>query len=578
MSRVDAVKRAAGHLLVLMAGLCGAERLTGQYVVSNNTTITSPSGAGADLVVVNNATMTITGSNASWNTGGGTAFVGSSFSIPGNGNLNLSSGGKLFSVQGGVAAYSGSTGAVTVNGSGSLWYMGNSLGVGIQGTGSLTIENAGAVTAVGTVVIGDAPTGSGAVAISGSGASLATSANPLYVGLNGTGALTLSDGGSVVVQNGSGTLVVAANSGAHGTVNVGADAAGPAAAAGIVDAAVVSGGGGTATLQFNTTGTAGAPTYFSHDGTANTAGVAIIGSTKVVNTAGYTVISSVSNYYGGTLVAGGTLQFGTGGVSGTLSGNVTNNGTLAYDVSDAGLTLSGIVSGSGSLNVLGGKLILTNADTYTGTTTISAGTLALGAGGSLANTAEIMIADGATFDVSASGFTLGNGQLLGGAGSVVGAFVAGDGSTIAPGSPAGTLTFEDGLTLEAGSILEFQLGSASDLIAVGNGTLTGPDGGTVTLNLSDAGDFDPLTGATFTLFDFSGASTENFDIADFVVGTLPAGTTPADYSFGLSAGALTLTYGAASAVPEPASWAVLVGAAAFGCAFARRRRRNGRRP
>ena len=58
-----------------------------------------------------------------------------------------------------------------------------------------------------------------------------------------------------------------------------------------------------------------------------------------------------------------------------------NNGTLAVNRSDT-LTLSGVISGTGAFQQNGtGTTILTAANTYLGGTTINAGTLQLGNGG-----------------------------------------------------------------------------------------------------------------------------------------------------------------------------------------------------
>ncbi len=78
---------------------------------------------------------------------------------------------------------------------------------------------------------------------------------------------------------------------------------------------------------------------------------------------------------------GGTLQLGNGGTTGSIGGNVTDNGMLVIDRSNL-VTLPGVISGTGALTLAGtGTTVLTADNTFTGGTTISAGTLQLGNGG-----------------------------------------------------------------------------------------------------------------------------------------------------------------------------------------------------
>ena len=96
---------------------------------------------------------------------------------------------------------------------------------------------------------------------------------------------------------------------------------------------------------------------------------------------GTTILTAANTYAGGTTISAGTLQLGNGGNTGSIVGNVTDNGVLAFDRSDVS-TFAGVVSGTGSLSQIGsGTTILTAANTYAGGTTISAGTLQLGNGG-----------------------------------------------------------------------------------------------------------------------------------------------------------------------------------------------------
>lgn len=278
---------------------------------------------------------------------------------------------------------------------------------------------------------------------------------------------------------------------------------------------------------------------------------------------GTLTLSGANTYTGGTNVGEGTLV----GNSDSLQGNIYNSAQLTFDQStDGTYAAGGVISGTGDLAKTGaGKLTLSEEFTYTGVTNVNEGTLALSGSGSLSSTSAISIASGAVFDVSGvPSFTLGSGQTLGGTGSVVGLATIGSGGILSPGNSPGTLTFADGLTLNDGAILDFEFGNISDLILVTGGTLTGSaSAGGITLNLSDSGDFDI---GTYTLIDFTGAILSNFDPTRFAFGSTIAGY---DYSLGINGNTLELT-----AIPEPATTALLAGGAILLAAVCFRRRRQ----
>src|SRR5205814_8218276 len=70
---------------------------------------------------------------------------------------------------------------------------------------------------------------------------------------------------------------------------------------------------------------------------------------------------------------------------------------------DFGLTLSGAISGTGTLSKIGTSLLkLTNTNTYSGTTTVFAGTLAVGNNGLGSAAGATSVAIGATLQLTAS--------------------------------------------------------------------------------------------------------------------------------------------------------------------------------
>ncbi|UYH50876.1 autotransporter domain-containing protein [Candidatus Kirkpatrickella diaphorinae] len=81
-----------------------------------------------------------------------------------------------------------------------------------------------------------------------------------------------------------------------------------------------------------------------------------------------------------TIASGATLQLGEGGTSGWIDYINANNGTLAFNRSDT-VTYATNIAGTGNVTQIGGgTTILTANNGYTGTTTISSGTLQLGNG------------------------------------------------------------------------------------------------------------------------------------------------------------------------------------------------------
>ncbi|MFM7245331.1 MAG: hypothetical protein ACKO40_14330 [Planctomycetaceae bacterium] len=257
--------------------------------------------------------------------------------------------------------------------------------------------------------------------------------------------------------------------------------------------------------------------------------------------------------------------------SGTLAGSLTIDTSPGGSNAVNSVFLDGVFSGAGGLVKGGtgatGSLVLRGANTYTGNTTITTGTLRLGTGGSIASSGTISVASGAIFDTN-TGFSLAAAQWLMGSGSVLGN-VSSLG-TIAPGvsGSAGTLSFVNDLALGSGSLLSYGLsgtdttagGGVNDLSAVaGSLSLDG------TLNVSEigAGSFLSATqGNTWRLFTYSGTLTDN---------SLSLGTTPT-LSPGLTLAIDTSTPNQVNLIVVPEPTGILSAAVGVGVAALLRRR------
>lgn len=306
----------------------------------------------------------------------------------------------------------------------------------------------------------------------------------------------------------------------------------------------------------------GANTY--RGSTTLRGGTVRLGVAEVAGTSGPLGASRITNP-GSILFEGGTLQYSSVNQF-DYSGRFALVGNQQYKVDTNGQNVtwnSALVSQEGSLTKSGsGNLTLTAVNTYTGTTTISAGTLILSGQGSIADSAAIDLDNGGTLDVSAvtGGFSVANGQTLRGAGSVVGNVTLASGSTLSIGNSPGTMAFSDDLSLSAGSISDFEIDGLTagfyDLAQGDVGSQTVTFGGT--LNLIFQAGFN--TAGSVQIFDF-----ENY-AGSFAVTNISGLAGGYSAIFDELTGTVTV-----SVIPEPSAWLLVMGGLTMVTILRRRR-------
>ncbi len=251
--------------------------------------------------------------------------------------------------------------------------------------------------------------------------------------------------GTSLIKQGAGTLIL----NAENTYTGGTTISGGTLVATNVDALGSGDVTDDATLELNTGGT------FDN---------AISGSGQVVKSGDDVLtLSGANSYSGGTLISDGTLV--ASNVEALGSGDVTDNATLELNT---GGTFDNAISGSGKVEKSGDDaLTLSGANTYTGGTLISDGTLvasnveALGTG-DVTDNAVLELNTGGDFDNAISG----SGQVE----------KSGDGTLTLSGSN----TYTGGTTINGGTLV------ASNVEALGSGDVTD----NATLALNTGGTFD----------------------------------------------------------------------------------------
>lgn len=545
----------------------------GTLTILNGSTLTNNTGyVGVDAGGI--GVVTVSGQNSRWDNLGN-VFIGQF----GDGTLDILAGGFVGGEAGYIGSSLGGVGVVTVSGddgsgNASTWSLRQDLTVGEDGTGTLNVTQGGRVTAAGRISVGSWEAGN--VELSG-GATV--SSNDAIIGIGAYGEAVLTSGASWTVTNQFTVGLFA-----QGDLRI-EDGASLTSSQGYVGAEP--GGDGSVTV----TGAGSSWDISSFNLNLGNYGVGAMtiadGARVLANTGVYLGISDVT--------ASGTLNvLGTPGARGVLetsgfrggigSANVTVDGGIVrairdntdffddYGAQQVTLGIGGgiidtnghdigiapVMTGAGGLSKDGlGTLTLTGANTYGGGTTIAAGTLQLGDGGTsgsiVGNVANGGIlafnrSDAVTFGGTVNGTggvrQVGTGRttltadnsglsgvsgvydgilsvkgILGGSMEVRGGRLQGigqvgtttnfAGGTIAPGNSIGTLTVAGNYVGNDGTLeIEAVLGgdsSATDLLVV-----TGDTSGSTNVRVINLGGAGAQTSEGIRIVDVGGVSAGDF--------------------------------------------------------------------
>ena len=528
----------------------GTNAVIGSGVTANYTT---PMVATSFNTLTNNGGIVNVNTNGFVLTGGGSAAIFNTTSS----SFRIGAGGVVSNAAGGMTFTTNSFGTLAADGSLSL---GGNLTVGILGNSStgggqgFFTNNGGTLTVGGVIVnnsgnnqscrmvINGGTNNLGAAQVKRSNLGSFTTIGPegllIFGGVNSSTSIDVGAGGAnnwLTMAFTGGTLT---NTGAFTVQQVTASRA----------SRFVQTGGlfSSEATSVNLRGHASANVIviYSITGGTNLVGGFAIGNTAGTDTTGTLRFTNAAKIYIGS---GGFTNFGTlnsrtislnsGGVFGARADWSGNQPMLmaggSFDAADLdgtphNITLTGVLSGTGGAMTKtgGGTLSLLATNTYSGNTTISAGTLTLGASGMVASpvvsvatgatlsaglstafsagTAQVSLADGSYLDVSgAAGFNLNSGKTIAGSGTVVGSVTNQSGSALSPGNTMGVLTFSNGLAQVGGVANNFDLSATTNdtIEVVGDLTVSGAN----SVSITAVG--GSLPAGTYKLFHYTGAFT-----------------------------------------------------------------------
>jgi autotransporter-associated beta strand protein len=411
-----------------------------------STTISQAIGGGGALTKTGTGTLTLTATNTY--SGGTTITAGT---LQANQSFALGSGSVAFTGTSGVLSLSNAD-------------LANAVVLGTNVTGTIDVPVGAAAALTGTATLG-------------AGATLVL--NPSNGGFNNflflgnttatvdpSALVDIRGGVSLSTAGGAALLAANVNIGAGGRLELGSqnptlqNLTGSGIVSSSTASSIISVGAGNFSGVMTDSGSGVLALKKIGTGTLTLSGTNTYSGGTTVN-AGLINFNSASNFGSGLItVNGGGLQWATGtttDISSKLAAFGSNGAT--FDTNGNTVTLAFTLSGTGGVTKAGtGTLTLSGTDTYSGATTVNAGTLIVN--GSIANSAV----------------TVNSGAMLAGAGTV-GATTIMSGGIFAPGNSPGTMTVAGNLAFQSGALYLVQVNpstaSSANVTAGGSASLAG---------------------------------------------------------------------------------------------------------